>query len=70
MSEASKNASSGLNKTGEAANATMSEIRKNVTEGGKTALNKTGEVLKGVGSGVRSVLGNITGEIKEGLSGK
>jgi hypothetical protein len=48
----------------------MSEIGKNVTDAGKTALNKTGEVLKGVGSGVGSVLGNISGEIKEGISGK
>jgi hypothetical protein len=58
------------NQTGESANATLSEIGKNVTDAGKTALNKTGEVLQGVGSGAASVLGNITGEIKEGISGK
>jgi predicted PurR-regulated permease PerM len=70
MSELGQNASTALNKTGESANATMSELGKNVTDAGKTALNKTGEVLQGVGSGAASVLGNITGEIKEGISGK
>jgi hypothetical protein len=69
-SELEKNASSTLNKTREAVNATAGELGKNVTDAGKTALNKTGEVLQGVGSGAASVLGNITGEIKEGISGK
>jgi hypothetical protein len=69
MSELGQNAWTGLNKTGESANATMSEHGKNVTDAGKTLLNKTGEVLQGVGSGAASVLGNITGEIKEGISG-
>ena len=69
-SELEKNASSTLNKTRESVNATISELGENVTDAGKTALNKTGEVLKGVGSGAASVLGNITGEIKEGISGK
>jgi hypothetical protein len=59
-----------LNKTRESVNATISELGKNVTDAGKTTLNKTGEVLKGVGSGAASVLSNITGEIKEGISGK
>jgi ElaB/YqjD/DUF883 family membrane-anchored ribosome-binding protein len=70
MSEQGKNASSTLNKTRESANATMSEVGKNVTDAGKTVLNKTAEVAKGVGSGAASVLGNITGEIKEGISSK
>ena len=70
MSELGKNASSTLNKTRESANATMSEVGKNVKDAGKTVLNKTAEVAKGVGSGAASVLGNITGEIKEGISGK
>ena len=39
------------NKTAESANATLSEFGKNVTDAGKTALNKTAEVAKGIGSG-------------------
>ncbi len=63
MSERGQNASKALNKTAESANATLSEFGKNVTDAGKTALNKTVEVAKGIGSGAADVLGNITGEI-------
>ena len=52
-----------LNKTAESVNATLPEFGKNVTDAGKTALNKTVEVAKGIGSGAADVLGNITGEI-------
>jgi hypothetical protein len=58
-----------LNKTAESANTTLSEIGKNVTDAGKTALNKTVEVAKGIGSGAADVLGNISGEIQQGISG-
>ena len=34
-----------------------------------TALNKTAEVAKGIGSGAADVLGNISGEIQQGISG-
>jgi hypothetical protein len=33
-------------------------------------LNKTAEVAKGIGSGAADVLGNITGEIQQGISAK
>ena len=51
VSELGTNASTALNKTAESANATLSEFGKNVTDAGKTALNKTVEVAKGIGSG-------------------
>ena len=63
VSELGTNASTALNKTAESANATLSEFGKNVTDAGKTALNKT------VGSGAADVLGNISGEIQQGISG-
>ena len=66
VSELGTNASTALNKTVESANATLSELGKNATDAGKTALNKTVQVAKGIGSGAADVLGNITGE----LSGK
>ena len=56
MTEHGQNASIALNKTAESANATLSEIGKNVTDVGKTALNKTVEVAKGIGSGAADVL--------------
>jgi hypothetical protein len=69
VSELGTNASTALNKTAESANATLSVIGKNVTDAGKTALNKTVEVAKGIGSGAADVLGNISGEIQQGISG-
>ena len=51
VSELGTNASTALNKTAESANATLSEFGKNVTDAGKTALNKTAEVAKDIGSG-------------------
>ena len=48
-----------LNKTAESANATLSEIGKNVTDVGKTALNKTVEVAKGIGSGADRRIGSV-----------
>jgi hypothetical protein len=69
VSELGTNASTALNKTAESANATLSEFGKNVTDAGKTALNKTVEVAKGIGSGAADVLGNISGEIQQGING-
>ncbi len=61
--ERGENVSIALNKTAESVNATLPEFGKNVTDAGKTALNKTVDVAKGIGSGAADVLGNITGEI-------
>jgi len=41
----------------------LSEFGKNVSDAGKTVLNKTVEVAKDIGSGAANVLGIITGEI-------
>ena len=68
VSELGTNASTALNKTVESTNATLSEFGKNVPAG-KTALNKTVEVAKGIGSGTADVFGNISGEIQQGISG-
>ena len=68
VSELGTNTSTALNKTAESANATLSEFGKNVTDAGKTALNKTVEVAKGIGSGAADVLGNITGEIQQRIN--
>lgn len=51
------------------ANQTASELGKNASEVGGEILNKTGEAAKSVGIGVADVLSNISGEIKEGISG-
>jgi CHRD domain len=50
-------------------NQTASELAKNASEVGGEILNKTGEAAKNVGVGAADVLSNISGEIKEGLSG-
>jgi CHRD domain len=50
-------------------NQTASELAKNASEIGGEILNKTGEAAKNVGIGAADVLSNISGEIKEGLSG-
>ena len=67
--ERGENESIALNKIAEPANATLSEFGKTVTDAGKTALNQTVEVTKGIGSGAADVLGNITGEIQQRING-
>jgi hypothetical protein len=67
---ATKTASSALNKTSEAVNATVSEVGKNVSTEGASLLNQTGEVAKKIIGGAATVLGNISGEIKEGVGAK
>ena len=42
---------------------------KNASEVGGEILNNTGEAVQKIGAGAAGVLGNITGEIKEGISG-
>ena len=64
---ATTNASNAMNKTGEAVNATANEIGKNASDAGSTILNKTGEVGKKIIGGAATVLGNISGEMKEAL---
>ena len=61
------------NQTGnmsQSANSTMSAVGKNLTDAGGSLLNKTGEVAKKIVGGAASVLGNITGEIKQGIGAK
>ena len=70
MSEMGTNASNSMNKTGEAANATANELGKNASDVGSTILNKTAEVGKKIIGGAATVLGNISGEIKEGVGAK
>ena len=54
----------------QSANSTMSAVGKNLTDAGGSLLNKTGEVAKNIVGAVASVLGNITGEIKQGIGAK
>lgn len=51
------------------ANQTASEFGKNASEVGGEILNKTGEAAKKIGAGAAEVFANITGEIKQGVSG-
>jgi len=64
-SEAGENASAAVNKTGE----TLGAVGKNVTEAGENILNKTGEAAQKIGAGAAGVFSNLTGEIKQGISG-
>ena len=51
------------------ANQTTSELAKNASEVGSLILNKTGETAQKIGAGAAGVLGNLTGEIKQGITG-
>jgi len=51
------------------ANQTASELGNNASEVGGEILNKTGEAAQKIGAGAAGVFANLTGEIKEGLSG-
>ena len=51
------------------ANQTTSELGKNASDVGGEILNKTGEAAQKIGAGAAGVFTNLTGEIKEGLSG-
>lgn len=48
----------------------MGELGKNASDLGGQIVNKVGEVGKTIGSGAADVLGNISGEIKEGVDAK
>ena len=67
---ATKSASNALNKTGEAVNATVNDVGKNASTAGTSLLNQTGQVAKKIVGGAATVLGNISGEIKEGVGAK
>ena len=64
------NASNALNKPGASVNATANELGKNASDTGSNLLNQTGEVAKKIIGGAGTVLGNISGEIKEGVGAK
>jgi hypothetical protein len=63
--ELAQNASSAFNKSG----ISLGEVGKNASYVGGDILNKTGETAKKIGEGAAGVLGNLTGEIKQGISG-
>ena len=48
----------------------MSAVGKYLTDSGGSLLNKTSEVAKKIVGGAADVLGNITGEIKQGIGAK
>jgi hypothetical protein len=64
------NMSGAVNNVTQSANSTMSAVGKNLTDAGGSLLNKTGEVAKKIIGGAADVVGNITGEIKEGIGAK
>ena len=59
-----------MNKTGEAVNATANELGKNASDMDSSILNKTVEVGKRMIGGAATVLGNISGKIKQGVGAK
>lgn len=50
-------------------NQTTSDLAKNASEVGGEILNKTGEAAQKIGVGAAEVFANITGEIKQGVTG-
>jgi RNA processing factor Prp31 len=73
-SELGQNASTVLNKAGEEVGSTLNQLGQNMSdvgsEIGSEILNETKETAKKVGIGAADVLSNISGEIKEGITGK
>ena len=51
------------------ANQAASDLGKNASEVGGEILNKTGEAAQKIGAGAAGVLANLSGEIKEGITG-
>ncbi len=72
-SELGQDVSAVLNKTGEEVGSTLKELGQNMSEVGSEIgsgiLNETEKTAKKVGIGAADVLSNISGEIKEGVSG-
>jgi hypothetical protein len=73
-SELGQNASLVLNKAGEEVGSTLNQLGQNLSdvgsEVGSQILNETEKTAKKVGIGAADVLSNISGEIKEGITGK
>jgi hypothetical protein len=69
-SELGQNASLGLNKAREEVGSTLNQLGQNMSDVGSGILNKTEDAAKKIGTGAADVLGNISGEIKEGINGK
>lgn len=73
-SELGQNASLVLNKAGEEVGSTLNQLGQNLSdvgsEIGSEILNETENTAKKVGIGAADVLSNISGEIKEGITGK
>ena len=73
-SEIGQNASLVLNKAGEEVGTTLNQLGQNLSdvgsEIGSEILNETENTAKKVGIGAADVLNNISGEIKEGITGK
>jgi hypothetical protein len=59
-----------LNKTGEEVRSTLKELGQNLSNVGSEIFNETEDTAKKVGIGAADLLTNISGEIKEGISGK
>jgi hypothetical protein len=68
--ELGQNASLALNEAGEKVGSTLNQLGQNMSDMGSEILNETEETARNVGIGAADVLSNISGEIKEGLSGK
>jgi hypothetical protein len=64
------NMSGAVNNVTQSANSTMSAVGKNLTDAAGPLLNKTVEVAKKIVGGAADVVGNISGEIKQGIGAK
>jgi hypothetical protein len=73
-SELGQNASEVLNKAGQEVGSTLNQLGQNMSDVGSQigldVLNETKETAKKVGTGAKDVLSNISGEIKQGITGK
>jgi hypothetical protein len=68
-SELGQNSSVVLNKAREEVGSTLNHLGQNMSNIGSEMLNETKETAKKFGIGAADVLSNISGEIKEGISG-
>ncbi len=63
-----------LNEVGEEVGSTLNQLGRNMSnvgsEIGAEILNETKETAKKVGIGAKDVLSNMSGEIKQGITGK
>ena len=68
MSEMGQNASNAVSSAINSENQSATDLGKNASSTGETLLNQT--VAKKIIGGAATVLGNISGEIKEGIGAK